>query len=189
MGKLNFRIGAKLGLTAGIGVILVGGMLANEILGNQSISESSRLVIVNSSNKADSQSTDAAIARAEISTQEISWARGAAQIDKALENLRTHVGEAAARTDSAMERATRQVTKDAYKVTRGTIDSYLALGVELAELQNNVLETTLKRNQASIAWSQAMEPMLASPAVAALPTLNVALQEAGSLFNAARAAG
>ena len=35
MAQFNFRIGTKLGLTAGIGVILVGGMLANQVLGNQ----------------------------------------------------------------------------------------------------------------------------------------------------------
>ncbi|MDB5631469.1 MAG: putative methyl-accepting chemotaxis receptor/sensory transducer [Tardiphaga sp.] len=39
MRKFHFRIGAKLGLTAGIGVVLVGGMLANEILGNQSVAD------------------------------------------------------------------------------------------------------------------------------------------------------
>ncbi|MDB5504711.1 MAG: methyl-accepting chemotaxis protein [Tardiphaga sp.] len=189
MPKLHFRIGTKLGLTAAIGVILVGGMLANEMLGNQSISESSRLVIINSSNKADSQSTDAAMARAEVASQDISLARSTAQIDKSLEDLRGQVSEAAARTDAAMARATRQVTKDAYKVTRGTIDSYLVLGNELAGLQKSVLETTVKRNQTSIAWSQALDPTLASPALAGSPNIELALREAGSLFNAARAAG
>ena len=189
MRQLHFRIGAKLGLTAGIGVVLVGGMLANEIFGNASIAESSKLVIVNASNKADSQSTDAAMARAEVNAQEIALSRSAAQIDKALADLRVQVAEAAARTDSAMERATRQVTKDAYRLTRGSIDSYLALGGELATLQSGVLDTTLRRNQASIAWSQGLDPLLASAAVANLPNVETALRDAGSQFNAARAAG
>jgi hypothetical protein len=37
MARFNFRIGTKLGLTAGIGVVLVGGMLANQLVGNQSV--------------------------------------------------------------------------------------------------------------------------------------------------------
>src|SRR4051812_7147774 len=37
MASINFRIGTKLGLTAGLGVVLVGGMLANQLQGNQSI--------------------------------------------------------------------------------------------------------------------------------------------------------
>jgi hypothetical protein len=47
MAQLNFRIGAKLGLTAAIGVVLVGGMLANQLYGNQSIATTSGLVIAN----------------------------------------------------------------------------------------------------------------------------------------------
>ena len=43
----KFRIGTKLGLTAGIGVVLVGGILTNQMLGNQSIAESNRLVMIN----------------------------------------------------------------------------------------------------------------------------------------------
>jgi hypothetical protein len=45
MAQLNFRIGAKLGLTAAIGVVLVGGMLVNQLYGNQSIATTSGLVI------------------------------------------------------------------------------------------------------------------------------------------------
>ena len=37
MARFNFRIGTKLGLTAGIGVVLVAGMLVSRLLGNQSI--------------------------------------------------------------------------------------------------------------------------------------------------------
>ena len=52
MARFSFRIGTKLGLTAGIGVLLVGGMLANQVLGNRSIAESNHLVIINYLNKA-----------------------------------------------------------------------------------------------------------------------------------------
>jgi methyl-accepting chemotaxis protein len=189
MRKLQLRIGTKLGLTAGIGVLLAGAMLANQIIGNQSIAESSSLVIVNTSNKADSQSADAAMARAEVSAQEIARARSAAQIDKALEDFRGQVMEAQARTDAATARATRQITKEAYKVTRVAIDGYLTIGAELAAQQKSVLDTTLKRNQMSIAWTQGLDPLLESAAIASQPKVELAMREAGSLFNAARAAG
>jgi hypothetical protein len=51
MGRFSFRISTKLGRTAGIGVVLVGGMLANQLSGNQSIVEASRSVSANYSNK------------------------------------------------------------------------------------------------------------------------------------------
>ena len=37
MAGFNFRIGTKLGITAGVSILLVGGMLASQLLGNQSI--------------------------------------------------------------------------------------------------------------------------------------------------------
>ena len=64
MAQLNFRIGAKLGLTAAIGVVLVGGMLVNQLYGNQSIATTSGLVIANFSNKSNAQATDNGVMRA-----------------------------------------------------------------------------------------------------------------------------
>jgi methyl-accepting chemotaxis protein len=102
------------------------------------------------------------------------------------------VAEASARTVAARERATRPVTKDAYGETGASIDGYLTLGIELTTLQKTVLDTVLKRNQASIAWTQELDPLLASTALAELPNradVEIGLREAGSSFNAARAAG
>ena len=47
MGRFNFRIGTKLGLTAGIGVVLVGGMLTSQLISNEQIAELSRMVVIN----------------------------------------------------------------------------------------------------------------------------------------------
>src|SRR3979409_1815119 len=41
MSKFKFRIGAKLGLSAGIGVLLVGVMLTNQMIGESSVASSS----------------------------------------------------------------------------------------------------------------------------------------------------
>src|SRR5215213_7267816 len=71
MGRFKFRIGTKLGLTAGIGVVLVGGILLNQMLGNWSIAESNRLVGINYLNKGNAQATQTAMARAQIDALEI----------------------------------------------------------------------------------------------------------------------
>src|SRR5882757_5272472 len=41
MSKFKFRIGAKLGLSAGIGVLLVGAMLTTQMIGGSSVASSS----------------------------------------------------------------------------------------------------------------------------------------------------
>lgn len=56
MGSFRFRIGTKLGIVTGVSVVLVGGMLTNQMLGNRSIAESNRLVTINYLNKGNGKS-------------------------------------------------------------------------------------------------------------------------------------
>jgi methyl-accepting chemotaxis protein len=139
MGFFNFRIGAKLSIAAGVSVLLVGGMLANQTLGNQSIAESNRLVIVNYLNKGNAQSVQTAMARAQIVALEIGSAQSVERIDELLQILRANVAEAGAQIDAAAQRATRQVTQDAYRETRKFADAYLTNAIELAAAQKAVV--------------------------------------------------
>ena len=142
MASFNLRIGAKLGIAAGVSVLLVGGMLANQVLGNQSVAESNRLLIINYLNKGNAQSVQTSMARAQIAALEISSAKSVEKIDELLQILRTNVTEAAAQIDAATQRATRQVTQDAYRDTRKFADAYLTNAIELAAAQKAVVGAT-----------------------------------------------
>jgi methyl-accepting chemotaxis protein len=139
MGSFNLRIGTKLGIAAGVSVLLVGGMLANQTLGNQSIAESNRLVIINYLNKGNAQSVQTAMARAQIAALEIGSAQSVERIDELLQILRTNVADAGAQIDAAAQRATRKVTQDSYRETRKFADAYLADAIELAAAQKAVI--------------------------------------------------
>jgi methyl-accepting chemotaxis protein len=139
MVSFNLRIGTKLGIAAGVSVLLVGGMLANQTLGNQSIAESNRLVIINYLNKGNAQSVQTAMARAQIAALEISSAQTVAKLDELLQILRTNVAEAGAQIDAAAQRATRQVTQDAYRETKKFADAYLTNAIELVAAQKAVI--------------------------------------------------
>ena len=139
MVQFNFRIGTKLGLTAAIGVVLVGGMLGNQMLGNGSIAESNRLVIINYLNKGNAQSTQTAMARAQLAAVEIGTASSIEEVDKSLGALRADVAEAGTEIDAATERATRKVTQDGYRETKKFAEAYLASAVELAAAQKAVI--------------------------------------------------
>ena len=45
MSKLKFRIGAKLAISAGVGVVLVGVMLTNQMMGGSSVASSNAAAI------------------------------------------------------------------------------------------------------------------------------------------------
>jgi methyl-accepting chemotaxis protein len=139
MARFNFRIGTKLGLTAGIGVILVGGMLANQVLGNQSIATLSALVISNYSNRGNAQTADAAMARAELAAVEISQARSVEQIDKSFPIFRENLTVAAAQLEAARQRATRPPVIEGYRAAGASVGDYLTAGTELAAAQKLVL--------------------------------------------------
>jgi hypothetical protein len=139
MAQLNFRIGAKLGLTAAIGVVLVGGMLVNQLYGNQSIATTSGLVIANFSNKSNAQATDNGVMRAQLAIRDMVAARSAAAIDESLQAFRANVTDADAQTEAAAKRATRPHIIELYQGTKILLDGYLALGSELATAQKAVI--------------------------------------------------
>src|SRR3954462_9686405 len=139
MGRFKLRIGTKLGLTAGIGIVLVGGILTNQTIGNWSIAKSNRLVNINYLNKSNAQATQTAMARAQLAALEIGSAPSVGEVDKFFETLRTHAAEAGTEIDAATERATRKVTQDAYREARKFVDAYLASAVELAAAQKAVI--------------------------------------------------
>ena len=149
MALFNFRIGAKLGLTAGIGVILVGSMLANQLYGNQSIATTSALVTNNYANKGNAQSADIAMARAELAAMEIAQARSAQRIDTSLPVFRENLGVAAAQLEAAKARAARPPIIEGYRAAVALVGDYLAAGTELATAQKLVVATALSGKDAA----------------------------------------
>lgn len=140
MGFFNFRIGTKLGIVAGISVLLVGGILANQMLGNRSIAESNGFLIINYLNKGNAQAAQTAMARAQLAAMEIGSAPSVEEVDKLLAILRTHATEAGTEIDTAKERATRKTTQDGYREVKKFVDVYLASAVELAAAQKAIID-------------------------------------------------
>src|ERR1700730_2873676 len=155
MAGFNFRIGTKLGLTAGIGVLLVGGMLASEMLGNHAIATSSGMVITNFQNRGNAQTANLAMARAELATAEIGHARTETHVDTLLQTFRENLTGAAVQIDAATKRATREVVKDAYRDLKTFVEAYQITGTELATAQKVVVAATIAGRQANDAWNGA----------------------------------
>ena len=139
MASFKFRIGTKLGIVSAISILLVGGMLVNQALGNRSIVASNGLLILNYLNKGNAQSAQTAIARAQTTALEIASAPSVARIDELLQVLRANVTKADTEIDTARDRAKQQFTKDAYQAARQAVDAYLTSALELAEAQKRVI--------------------------------------------------
>ena len=139
MARFNFRIGTKLGLTAGIGVVLVAGMLANQLLGNQSIAILSGWVVIN---RANAQAADSAILRAQLAALEISAAPSADQFGKSLQAERTGVRvnellKAAGRIGDVVKLITAIAEQTNLSALNATVEEQ---GAATAEIARNVSE-------------------------------------------------
>jgi hypothetical protein len=148
--RINLRISGKLGLVAGIGVVLVCGMLANEWVGNQSIAHSSRLVIINYSNKANAPAAEPAMARARVAIRDVEDAATSERVTTSLAALNAAISEAAREIDAAAKRATRKVMQDHYAETLRFIDTYKTAATDLTEAQKASI-----RRRASTPWRAA----------------------------------
>jgi methyl-accepting chemotaxis protein len=191
MARFNIRIGTKLGLAAGIGVILVGGMLANEISGNQLIADSSRLVIINTSNKADAQGADIALARAQIAMRDIGVANSAGQLEKGVQAVRANLAAAGVSVEAAEQRATLQASRDIFREITHLLEQALAVSNEMVAARKDVIDGLAARDQATEAWNRALVGLLASQDLAGLPNhreIEIELQTSNGAFNAANVA-
>jgi methyl-accepting chemotaxis protein len=191
MAKYNFRIGTKLGITAGVSVLLVGGMLTNQLLGNRTITESSRMMLVNTSNRASAQSAETGMLRAQLALRDIGLAPSVEALDAGLRALRESTAEAGAQADAAGQRAARPVMQELYREIKVLIEDYAASGSELAAAQKVAIAGAISGREASEVWMHAFEALLASPHLAGAVNrlaIEVCLREANTSFNAGRAA-
>ncbi|MGY3448972.1 methyl-accepting chemotaxis protein [Bradyrhizobium sp. USDA 4353] len=187
----NFKIGTKLGITAGIGVVLVAGMLANQIVGNQSIAELTRLAVINMANKSNAQGADAALLRAQLNQQEIARATTPDRLQASLRALQANLAAAGAEVDAARQRATRAVAQQLYAEIRQLIDKAAAAGADFTAARADVLTKAAARGQASDAWQRGFPKFLSLPGLAASPnhlSIEAELRAADAALASARAA-
>jgi methyl-accepting chemotaxis protein len=185
----NLRISGKLGVVAGLGVLLVCGMLANQFFGNQSIETSSRLVITNFQNRSNAQAADAAMGRARVAIRDVLDAANAEQINAAVQTLDAALAEARREVDAAARRATRKVMQDHYGETLKHIDAFKAATAELTGAHKTGIDAMVRRAEGVQAWTKGYETLLASPGLARHRDTESKLREANGAFHAARAAG
>jgi methyl-accepting chemotaxis protein len=191
MASFKFRIGTKLGLTASAGVLLVGGMLGNQLVRNEQIADLSRLVVINTANKANAQGAELAVTRARLAMAEVGSASSATSLAQHLEALRGSIAGATTEIDAALIRSKRAEAKELCREVKILLETSLKAGVDVSDARGAAIAEFAAANQIEEAWSKALEKLLASPAIAASPNrlaIEVELREADALFKAVSAA-
>jgi methyl-accepting chemotaxis protein len=189
--KLKLRISSKLGVLAGLSVVLVAGMLTNEQVGLRLMNDSAELVQVNYLNLDNAQAAGLAMVRARIAVSELMLTDTVTDADKSTAEARAQLAMAALEFDAAEGRARRQQTKDIYRAAKAGTEAYLAATLKLAAAQKQSLAAADARRRASTSLNSAIAIVLASPRFVGLPNrrdVELLLHQANAAFVAARAA-
>lgn len=191
MASFKFRIGTKLGLTASAGVLLVSGMLGNQLVRNGQIAGLSELVVINTANKANAQGGELAVTRARLAVAEIGSASSADRLAQHLEVLRSSIASATTEIDAALIRSKRAEAKELCREVKIQLEASLKAGNDLGEARGLAIAQFTAANEIEDAWNKSLEKLLASPALAASQNrlnIEVELREADALFKAVSAA-
>jgi signal transduction histidine kinase/CheY-like chemotaxis protein/HAMP domain-containing protein len=100
---MNIRIGAKLAITVGIGVVLVAGMIVNQQLSNTSVARQTELARDEQFVISDLLSASVALQRMQVGTREIRLSISEREADQALTGLRESMGNAVSHIQAAIQ--------------------------------------------------------------------------------------
>ena len=165
--KLN-RIGYKLGLAGALGILLAGGMVANQMMSERAVEAA------NSRADRSQRVIDAAIVASlngrqiELAARNIRLATKPADVEKSVADLNRFKAAEVKALDEAEATAARQDTKERLAKVKSLMGSYAAGIDELAKAQATVLAQIDKRSAISGEWTRAIETQLTSPALARL---------------------
>src|SRR5262249_54863737 len=191
MNRLNLKIGSKIAISAGIGILLVAGLVVNQHFSNAAIAVEAAFVNQNHFNKADAMAGATAVQLNYVAVRDIPLAWPAAQVDKTLETLRTGTAEATRYFDSAMQRANRATTKAIYNNLKNQTAAYLVAATELAGARKASLAALTKGEAAAASFAKALDALLSSSALSGVSNqreLQGSLRRANTALAAAQAA-
>jgi methyl-accepting chemotaxis protein len=159
----NFRIGTKLAISAGVGVILVVGMIANERWLTTQRQESVTRMKTRESVQASVLNAEIAIRRVLVAGRDIRMATSQADLDQTVKLLSDFTDEGVKALDHAASIATNVESRDRMREAKDLFARYAGAVQETAALQKDILgyrETQAKRG---IEFGQKFNALMSSP--------------------------
>jgi methyl-accepting chemotaxis protein len=188
--KLN-RIGYKLGAVGLLGVLLSGGMVANQMASESAINSANHRAGLQQSIADRTLEGSVALRGMELAVRDIGQSKNPSELEKSSGNL----NDAFAAVTGALDVATGSVANPEDKERLQKISSlaveYYNHALEIGKTQLKIFEITKKRSERSAAWTKTFEGLLLSSALIGAPNrtdIEKVLNEADSMFNSVQAA-
>src|SRR3984957_1641259 len=143
---LDLRIGSKLGITSGIGALLLAGIVIGQMFGNGQIKDSTDFFLRNNDNRLTGVYMRSATRAMQIAGWELGQAATGAEIKKAGDDL-TEQYNVAVKPSDYLVNAVRNPDQSARaKRARALIEQYNGAVKELAPIRNEVVALQAKSN-------------------------------------------
>jgi methyl-accepting chemotaxis protein len=146
----DLRIGWKLGLTSGVGVLLVVAMLANQMIGSGTIKEGIANIARNDRNSVLAVNTKASVRGMQIGMRDVRLSTKAEEITKALDSVNARYASAVKFADDLIASVRAPVQHERAQKARAMIDQYYAAGKEMVGLKRELLALQSSDNDAEI---------------------------------------
>jgi methyl-accepting chemotaxis protein len=192
MSKFKFRIGAKLGLSAGIGVLLVGVMLISEKIGSSSVSDSSRAAIEQRTLSQIATDIKASARGMMSGLRDLRLAQTPADLQSASTDLQ-------ARSESGMKFAGEALklihlpeNRERIEKIKSLTAGYVGVGKDIGAAKAEIFTATVKRQENGDAWRKAYDAASKAGEISKSAKAGEnerALREVAALFDNARTAG
>jgi methyl-accepting chemotaxis protein len=143
LGGIKFRIGSKLALTVGAGVVLVAAMVANQHNNNALVSQQAEMERVEQGATADLLRAGIALQRMQIGTREIRLAISEREADNALTELRRDMNRADTLLNSAMLQCQEMADCARLVSLHDLANLYAETAAEMTRLKKDYAEITV----------------------------------------------
>ena len=195
MGKFNFlakiRIGAKLGLSLGLGVLLVVGMIASEQINSNFVEALVATADKQQSIVNESTNTEVLMQKAQIAGRDLRMAQSAAQVESLLVQLQQVDREADLALSSLDALMVTDDQRKRFNELKGLSTNYIAALSYIGAKRASILSLFMKLDGTESKWARNMNQVINSEQFSFLPNMNAIdslIREAESAFKDARTA-
>jgi methyl-accepting chemotaxis protein len=162
--KLN-RIGNKLGLAGAVGILLAAGMVANQMVTEASIEQSSERANRSQRVADNSLSAHIDLRKIQLAARDVRLARTPAEVEKTVADLQRYKASEAKELESAIAAAQGQDTRERLQKIKSLTEGFTAAVEDLAKAQITLLGQIDVRSAVSEEWTKSLDTQLNSPAL------------------------
>jgi methyl-accepting chemotaxis protein len=187
----KFGIGAKLGLSIGLGVLLLAVMLVSEHLSGRFVSGLVATADKEQSILHEGITTEVMLQTAQIAGRDVRRAKSVEQVDEHLAQLQNVLDRARERIIALQLRGGSDATRKKLERVNSLILDYVVALREIGAKQTQILSLFQRLDAAETHWTRAFHQLVNSDAFSLLPNVTLVetlINEAGSAFKDARTA-